>query len=231
MRIVLLILLAFCFYPYFARGEPIESARADTDMLAVSQVESFPANCSVSAPDITGWETVRTSRIEFRLSDYAAAYLGLDIEYAEYRNPLNSREFIRVISRHTPLISVQNKLNERVILDAATTLYNQKEEQDRFNKLEKEIDSILFMRWGTKENPRTGKDMQDGDIDLWFLKSSGECLVAKNKKLGEQFLTENVGDGKPKNVFVGVKYRIGDVYHILKVNRGDILLLTNGDKK
>lgn len=223
MRTVLVALIIFCFYPYFARGEPVESARADTN--------TFPANCEFAAPDITGWEIIRTSRIEFRLSDESIAYLGIDVENTDYRNPLNTKEFVRVISRHIPLISFQKKLNEMVILDTAVTLYNQKEEQDRFNELEKEIDPILFIRWRTKESSRTGQNQRYSDVDIWFLKSSGECLVAKNEKIGVQFLTENVGDGKPKNVFVGVRYRVGGVYHILKVNRGDILLLTNGEKK
>lgn len=208
-------LFVFCFCPYFAR--------ADTN--------TFPANCSPTAPDISGWEVVQPSRTEFRISDRAIAYLGLAVEYTDYKNPLNSGEFVRVISRHIPLIPEQKEINERVILDVATTLYNQKEEQERLDKLEKESDSILFMRWRTQEDPLMGRGQRDGDVDLWFLKSSGECLVAKNEKVAIQFLTENVDNGKPRNIFVGVKYQIGDVYHILKVDRRDVLLLMNGEKR
>jgi len=43
-------------------------------------------------------------------------------------------------------------------------------------------------------------------------------------------MTENVGNGKPRNVFVGVRYRIGDVYHILKVDRRDVANLMNGGR-
>lgn len=214
MKTVFLGLVIFCFCPYLAR--------ADTP---------FPSNCTISpVPDISGWEVVSKSRTEFRLSGTAMAYLGLDIEYAEYRDP-NSSEFVRVISRHIPLIPEQKRINERVIFDAATALYARKEEQDRLNQLDENTDPILYIRWRTKTNLRTGKDERDRDVDLWLLKPSGECFVAKNEKVGVQFLTENVSNGKPHNVFVGVKYQVGDVYHILKVDRRDVLLLTNGRER
>lgn len=212
MRTALLSLAIFCFCPYLARADV------------------FPANCSVPVPDISEWKVLSKSRAEFRISDTAAAYLGLDIEYTEYRNPINAGEFVKVTSRHVPLISEQKKLNERVILDTALTLYAQKAEQVRLSELADKVDPVLFMRWRTKENPRTGKNERDGDVDLWFLKFSGECLVAKNKKVATQFLTENVGNGKPRNVFAGVKYQIGDAYHILKVNRFDLVHLTEGER-
>lgn len=245
MKTALLTLLVFCFCPHLARGEPVESARADTDV--------FPANCSIAAPDISDWEVVKTPRTEFRISDLTVAYLGLAIEYADYRNPLNGKEFVRVFSRHIPLIPEQKDPNERVILDVVIMLYNQKEERERLAQLEKESDVFLFMRWRTGDNIRTGGDMLDGDVDLWFLKSDGGCLVAKNEKVTIQFSSENVGNGKPRNVFVGVQYsieiypdenicsedeskdedvcKVQKFYHILKVDRRDVLQLTNGRER
>lgn len=247
MRTVLLALILFCFCPYIAR--------ADT--------KPFPANCSVPVPDTSGWKTIQSSRIEFRLSDYAAAYLGLDIVYMEYRNPLNDREFVRVISQHIPLIPEQKKLNDRVISDVVTTLYTRKEEQDRLSELATRTDFVLFVQWRTKENPRTRQNQLDDDVgvNVWFHNFDGGCLVVKNEKVRTQFLTENIGEGKSINVFVGVQYSIEvrpedtdenicsenknenknkdekedackakKFYHILKVNRSDILLLTNGEK-
>lgn len=225
MKTALLALFILYFCPYLAR--------ADTEVLAVSKVEPFPTNCSVPAPDVSGWKVTRTSRIEFRFSDYAAAYLGLDIEYTEYRNPLNTREFVRVVSRHIPLIPEQKKIDDRIIFDAATVLYTKKEEQGRLIKLGKETDLVFFIRWEIKESPHAEQDQLDDDagVNVWFHKSDGGCLVAKNEKVRTQFLTENIGDGRPRNVFVGVKYQVGDVYHILKVDRRDVLLLTNGRER
>ncbi|OGN03822.1 MAG: hypothetical protein A2655_00995 [Candidatus Yanofskybacteria bacterium RIFCSPHIGHO2_01_FULL_43_42] len=224
--------IVFCFCPYFARGEParselierVESARADTDI--------FPANCVIPAPDISGWEIVQTSRIEFRISDEAVAYLGLDIEYAEYRNPDDPGEFVRVVSRHIPMIPARPVINNgQLFREVATALYVQKKEQDRLNEIGKKTDSILVVRWRTKKNSRTGKDMKDGNVDIWFLQSSGECLTTQNKRVGVQFMTENVGNGKPHNVFVGIKYQVGDAYHILKVDRRDLVQLMNERRK
>ena len=215
MRISILALSIFCFFPYMAR--------ADTP---------FPANCANPVPDISGWETVSASRIDFRLSDNAAVYLGLAVEYADYRNPLSRGEFIRVVSRHVPFIPVrQTNPNERSFFETNTASYVQKEERDGLSELDKKTDPILYVRWRTNKEPRTGKDMRGGDVDIWFLKQNGECLIAQNEEVGTQFLTENVGNGKPHNVFVGVKYRVGKAYHILKVNRADVVQLTEGENK
>ena len=216
-----LMLAIICFFPYLAR--------ADTDV--------FPANCSVPVSDINGWETVRTSRVEFRLSDEVVAYLGMDVLYATYRNPSDSGEFVQVIGRHVPgIFATQKPKDERLILEVVTTTYDQENREDFFSEIVKKVDLILYLHWRVRENPRTGGDMLDGDVSIWFLASSGECLVAKNEKVKTQFLTENTGDpeklrngagGKPRNVFVGVKYQVGDSYHILKVDRRDLIQLMN----
>ena len=208
-----LALIVFCFCPYLAR--------ADT---------KFPANCANPVPDISSWEITQTSRVEFRVSDNAVAYLGLSIEHNIYRNPDNIREFAKVVSRHIPFIPQRQELNEQSFFQTAATLYAKKDEQDAFSKLDGEIDPIFYMLWRTKENPRTGEDMLDGDVDIWFLRSSGECLTAQNEKVAVQFLTESVGNGNSRNIFVGVKYQIGKAYHILKVDRRDLILLMEGEK-
>ena len=205
--------IVFCFCPYYAR--------ADTP---------FPANCSVPVPDISGWEAIQASRVEFRLSDKTVAYLGVTVKYIEYRNPANVREFVEVVRRYIPLVSERQNLDELIISQTAIALSVRKEEEDRLNQLEKETDPILYVRWLTKENSRTGKDVKDGDVDIWFLQSSGECLVVQNEWVGVQFVTENVGNGKPRNILVGVKYQVGDAYHILKVDRRDDDVLTKGNR-
>ncbi|MBI4158477.1 MAG: hypothetical protein HY505_02575 [Candidatus Yanofskybacteria bacterium] len=214
MKTVLLVLIVFCFCPYLARG--------DTDI--------FPASCSVPVPDISGWEVGQTSRIEFRLSDETVAYLGLDVEHRTYRNP-DSGEFMKVFSRHIPLIPSRPKqTNERVIADVATELYVQKDEKDRLGELNKKMDSFLYVYWRIQKNSRNGNDMLDGDVDIWFTSFDGSCHFMQNEPIGIQFLSENVGNGKPRNVFVGVKYQVGDVYHILKIDRRDVSDLMEREK-
>ena len=218
-----LILTVLCFFPYLARADSTSSLQADTDI--------FPANCkNPSVPDISGWEMTQWSRIEFRLSDYTVAYLGLDVEHRTYRNP-DSGESMKVFSRHIPFIPSRPKqTNERVIVDVATELYVQKDEEDRLGKLDKKMDPFLYVYWRVRANPRNGNDMLDGDVNIWFMPSDGSCHFFQNELINIQFMTENMGEGKPRNVFVGVQYQIGEAYHILKVDRRDVAHLMNGGR-
>ena len=239
MKTAILVLIVFCFCPYFARGElarpelveRVESARGELVESARADTGVFPANCSSPVPDISGWTIAQTSRIEFRLSDEVVAYLGLAIEYSEYSNPSDPGESILVVSRHVPMVFQKQKpTNDQLFREVATALYTQKEEQDRLAELDKKTDPILYIKWRTKKNPRTMGDKKDGDINIWFLRSTGECGLVQNKRVGVEFLTENVGNGKPRNVFVGVKYQVGDSYHILKVDRNDVVRFFEGGK-
>ena len=104
-------------------------------------------------------------------------------------------------------------------------LTNSLKRKPRLSEIAKKTDPILYLHWRTKENSRTGRDMKDGDTNIWFLQSSGKCLTAQNERVGVQFVTENVDNGKLRNVSVGVKYQVGDAYHILKIDRRDLLRL------
>jgi len=215
MRKALLALVIFCFCPYLAR--------ADTKI--------FPANCE-NPPvfDISNWETVKTSRVEFRISDQIVAYLGLDVEHRIYRN-LDSGESLEVFSRHTPFIPSRSKqMDGQMINEVATMLYVQKDEEDRLGELEGKADPFLYVYWRIQKNSRNGNDMLNGDVNIWFMPSDGSCRFFKNELIKVQFLSEKVGDGQPRNIFVGVRYQIGEAYHLLKVDRRDVEHLMNGGR-
>ncbi len=193
------------FYPYLAQAQP------------------YP-----SVPDIRGWTVINISRIELRISDNAVAYIGLEVEYS---NPADPREFVRVIRRHIPLIiSKQKQSNERLLSEMVVVFYTQKEERDRLKEVSDKSDPILYVQWRTKENPRTGNDMQDGDVRVWFLSSNRGWTFVRNQEVETEFMTENVGNGKPHNVFSGMKYRVGGAYHIIRVDRNDLIKLFRGGK-
>ena len=104
-------------------------------------------------PDISNWKVVNISRIELRVSDCASVYIGLE---ADYSNPSNQRDFIRVVSRHIPLPIYQcREYNERLASETATTLYVQKEEQDLLTERSKRADPFLYVQWQTAEDSRT----------------------------------------------------------------------------
>ncbi len=204
------IFIVLCLYPYLARGDT-----------------------NPPVPDIRGWTVVNISRIEVRVSDDIVAYLGLDVAYV---NPADPRESVRVIRRHIPIILNKHRpQDEHLFSEAMIASYSQKEENDRLMEVSKKSDPIAYVQWRTKKNPRTGKDMQDGDVDIWFMPAEGilpdgSWLFFKNEKMKVGFLTENVGNGKLHNVFSGMEYQVGDVYHILRVSRGDFMQLFKGGK-
>jgi len=101
-------------------------------------------------------------------------------------------------------------------------LLNKQEEEARLNKLIEQSDSVVYIYGRTKANPRTGKDMPDGDINVCILASSGNWFCDKNKDVGIEFLSENVGNGKPRNVFTGMEYGIDEIRHINRIDRNDL---------
>lgn len=216
----------FCFYPYLAR--------ADTSQLAVSQsnlpVASQPAVSvpNTPVPDISGWTVTNISRIELRISDDTVAYIGLEIEY---NNPADPREFVWVTHRHISLIiSKQDQPNERLLSEMVVVFYTQKEEQDRLKEVSDKSDPILYIQWRTKESPRTKNDMQDGDFKVWFLSPNGDWTFVRNQEVETEFMTENIGNGKPRNVFSGMKYGVDGFSHIIRVDRNDLINLFEGGK-
>lgn len=205
------ILTVLIFSPYFAG--------ADTGQLL--------SNVNPPIPDFNGWKVVSLSRIELRISDCAVVYLGVEVEY---NNPNDPREFIRVSSRHIPVpISKCKKYNERLLSQTVVTDYNQKEEDDLLGQRSKEIDHFLFLHWRTKKDSRNGRNVLDGDVDIWFMLANGHWLFHKNEEIAVEFLTENIGNGKTRNIFSGMESRIGDAYHLLRVSRNDILRLLEGE--
>jgi hypothetical protein len=114
--------------------------------------------------------------------------------------------------------------------EAVTALYAQKEEDELLNNRSKEIDHFLHLHWRTKKDFSNSRDILDGDVSIWFLPADGNQRFVKNEPVAVQFLTENIGNGKPHNVFSGMESRIGDSYHILRVDRSDIIKLLEEGK-
>lgn len=188
MKTALLTLLAFYFFPYFARADTCPSIL-----------------------DTAGLTVISKSRIEVRISDEKVAYLGLDIEY---QNPDVPEEFVRVVSRHVPVIFAKPKQrNENLLREVAEELNVRKEEQDLLNELEQNTDPVVYVKWRIKKDSRTGKDVRDGDVSVCFLGSDGEWLFAQNEQIAVQFLSE----------LAGRQYHLSTASHILTVDPGDII--------
>lgn len=179
-------------------------------------------------PDISGWTVVQTSFIEMRISDLAVAYLGLDMEY---QNPSNPTEYVRVVKRHVPLIFVKKEQQDkRLLRSVVTDFYTRKDEEDQLAKLANKSDPIFYIQWRIKQDLQTRNNIQDGDVNIWFLESSGNWFFYQNKVLSVQFLSESIGNGKQRNVFVGRKYQVSGLHHTLKINRSDLTQFLEEDR-
>lgn len=210
--------------------------------ISLATASSFVVNTPVlnqlnelkpSIPNISNWNLINISRIELRISDCASIYIGME---AEYNNPSNSRDFVRVVSRHISLpISKCRNYNKLLLSETVARLYAQKEEQDLLAERSKKSDPLLYIQWQTVENLLTGRDTLTGDVNIWFMPAkgllpNGSWLFFKNEKIKVEFLTENVGNGEPHNVFSGRRYGVGDYQHIIRVNRNDIVQLLGEEK-
>lgn len=208
MRSMPVALLLFCLWANPARGDTM-----------CPTGDNMPP-----IPDTGDWMIVQKSRIEIRISSGRVAYLGSDTEQTRSHKDGLSNEFMRVIRRHAPAIFVRSQLGgNRSFLKETTTRYSQKEEADQLAELDKKAEPFLYLYWRSIENPITKRSGLEGDVNIWMLKPGGECLFVQNEKVGVEILSENIGDGKPRNILNGIKYQIGDIYHILKIDRGDLI--------
>src|SRR3989344_4045146 len=179
-------------------------------------------------PDVTNWKVVNTSRIELRISDCASIYLGLETEYS---NPTVPGDFVRIVSRHIPVtVSKCRDFNERLASETVAEEYSRQEEQDLLNERTKQSDPFLYLEWKTDKDPVTGHDRLSSDVLLGIMAPDGNWLVTKNEKALVEFMTENVGNGKTRNIFSGAEFRVGGIYHILRANRSDIIRLLEGGR-
>lgn len=211
--ITAIVFMVFCFCPYLAR--------ADTNQLA--------ASCLQHLPNFSNWTVVSMIRIKLIVSDTTVAYLGVKVEY---KNPNDPNEFMVIISRHIPLIiSKQQNPNEQLLSQVMVTFDNNKDKQDRLNQLTQKADPITYIHWRVKTNEFAGISLQDGDVTICFLSPDENWLLIKNQPIQVEFLTENVGNSKSHNVFTGMKYQIGNVYHIVRLDRSDLIQLLEGEKQ
>lgn len=210
--------IALFFCPYMARADTV---------LVQSDSEVPPI------PDIGGWKVVNTSRIALIISDATSAYIGFE---TEYNNPNDTDESVKIIRRHIPLVISKNKkINGRLLREVMAMLYIKEEEDDRLRKVSSESDPILYIRWRTAKNPLTGRqDKLDGDVSVWFMPADGKWIFVKNEPINTEFMTENINsnkpDKKPYNIFSGMKYQVGDAYHIIRLDRNILTALTREGK-
>lgn len=187
-----------------------------TSLLALILVQSL---FTASPPSTENWTVYSEEVIEIRLGDYGTtAYLGLIIIY---QNPDNENEFIKVVKRHTPIISVKHAIKDKRSRYVVRK-YSENNESSALDKLRKEADDIVYVRWKQKKDSWTDEYIQDGIIESWMLKQSGLWVHASERRVARRSISEPVGK-KGETELVGFQFRLGELYHILRIDTADIL--------
>ncbi len=178
---------------------------------------STRADTNPVLPDVHDWKVTSKSTIDVVVSGTVITYLGNDIEY---QNPNDASESVRVISRYVPLtIAKQIAKNDHEFQQVALATYAKRDQETLLTQLASRSDPIIYFKWRVFKDPRTGKDIRDGDVSVWLLNSNGAWVFATNQKVLVQFLSERVKDGVTRNILVGRKYQLGKDYQILEPDR------------
>jgi len=186
-----------------------------TSLLALMLVQLLH---TASPPSTEDWTVYGEEVIEIRLGGHGTtAYLGLIIIY---QNPDNENEFIKVVKRHTPIISVKHAIKDKRSRYVIRK-YSESNESSALDKLRKEADDIVYVHWKQKKDSWTDEYIQDGIIESWMLKQSGLWVYSK-MRIVKRSISEPVGE-KGETELVGFQFRLGEFYHILRIDIADIL--------
>lgn len=181
-------------------------------------------------PDVAGW-IMEKNAIDVKISDEITVYIGFELKY---QNPTDPQEFVMVIMRSIPAIVVRSQVtNDRSFIQTFVENYANKDEKDLLKILyEERSDPVIYIKWRVKDDPRTGKVVQDGDATVWLETNAGERLTSTGEKVSVEFMTELIVNGEEKNISVGRKYSLKNGSQILKIDRGDLeAIFVKGDKK
>ncbi len=182
------------------------------------------ANAQPDHPNLDGWNRteVRESDLELKIQAdkdrlIYAAYFGY---FEDYQNPQNSNEFVRVIKRYIPVISVSKEVENQTMESSIVSNYDKKASHDLLEKVRKEADIIGYTRWQVAKDPRTGESVRSGKIESWLKVQNGDW-VHDNQAIVKELFSE-LSAGK-KVILVGIKFSLGNRYHIVKVDQTDLI--------
>ena len=187
-----------------------------TSLLALMLVQSL---FTASPPSTEDWTTFSEEIIEVRLGGYGTtAYLGLIITY---QNPNNENEFIKVVKRHTPIISVKHSIKDKESRYVVRK-YSESNESSALDELRKEADAVIYVQWKQKKDSWTDEYIQDGATKSWIYSQTGLWHGAFENKVVKRSISEPVGE-KGETEIVGFQFRLGEFYQILRIDTADIL--------
>lgn len=178
-------------------------------------------------PDVSGWTQVIQRELEFRVDDYRPCFVGT---VTEYRNPENANEYVRVFRRHVALVSQR----PRELSDSGRqgTVWNRAQSdlshhesslREALKRAQEAADPFGYIRWRVTKDERTGQDILAAPLESWLLSQAGDWSYAFNEEISTSPYSEPLRADTRKNVIVGVKFWLGGVFHILRVQEKDLL--------
>ncbi len=175
-------------------------------------------------PHIENWREIQRTNYEFKIEGEKiiyTAYVGFEIRY---QNPENPKEFVQVIKKFTPIISTQKIYIEGgESPNKIVSSYNKKEEQEKLQKRYTESDPIVYIKYHLAKDAHTQENILSGEVENWILNQEGIWVYEKGELLHKILLSESADFAVKKNVVTGIKFSIGNNYHILKIYQKDLL--------
>jgi len=177
-----------------------------------------------SLPDISTWTVKSRASIEFRIADNLPAYIGFTVEY---QNPNDPNDFVRVIKRSIPFISATGVSIDATSSQRVVVLNFLKRSEERLaSQLYNESDVIAYTHWHVIRDPRTKEQVQSGPAENGLLDQNGNWVFSSGEKMSTEQLSEPDLRDTSKIVLVGLKLSVKEGYHMLRINQGDLAVLS-----
>lgn len=182
-------------------------------------------------PNLEGWKLVesRESNLEAKVQAEGLVYTAYFGYIEDYQNPETPGEFIRVIKRYVPVISIveDDQQKQTLQLDVISN-YSRKASRDALSKVRSKADAIGYTRWQVAKDQRTGEDIRTGAVESWLRIQNGDWLY--DIAIIEKELYSEISPDTKKVTLVGIKFTLGSKYHIMKVDQADLMAKKEGGK-
>jgi hypothetical protein len=192
--------------------------------VSVAAQESVP-----SIPDVDEWKADKSFNLDPKIDNTKIAFLG---EVKEYRNPRDPNEFVRKVSKHLALISMRRltKQNEHFMF-IDVTKYHRRKEIEVLEEVRESSDVIAYVRGRVLIDAQTEQEVLVGNLECWLRKPDGTWHYSNTESLRHEIFSEPIGFGEEGAVLVGIKFSLGDVSHVIRLDVRDLIFIKNDLKK
>ncbi len=186
---------------------------------------------SNSPPNLEGWKLVESheTNLEAKVQAGGLVYTAYFGYVEDYQGPGTPGEFVRVIKRYVPVILVvEDDQQKQTLQTEVVSNYSRKASQDVLSKVHTKADAVGYTRWHVTKDSRTGEDIRTGAVESWLRIQNGDWVYAEG--IIEKELYSEIASDSKKAILVGVKFSLGNKYHIMRVDRAD-MVAKKEDKK